>query len=62
MELLEKGEFPFKELLGVDCTTEALNYGFLTCPPWYWVMVPPTDTVPHCLVNNRTGQTHPVIW
>jgi len=62
MELLEKGPFPFRELLGVESTTEALNYGFLTCPPWYWVMVPPTDTIPHCLVNNRTGQTHPVIW
>jgi adenine deaminase len=62
MEWLEKGSFPFRELLGVDRVTEAMNYGFLTCPPWYWVMVPPTDTIPHCLVNNRTGQTHPVIW
>jgi len=62
MEWLEKGTFPFQELLGVDRVTEALNYGFLTCPPWYWVMVPPTDSVPHCLVNNRTGQTHPIIW
>jgi adenine deaminase len=62
LELLETGVFPFKELLGVDRVTEALNYGFLTCPPWYWVMVPPTDTIPHCLVNNRTGQTHSVIW
>ncbi len=62
MEWLEKPGFPFQELLGVDRPTEALNYGFLTCPPWYWVMVPPTDTVPHCLVNNRTGQSHPVIW
>jgi adenine deaminase len=62
MEWLEKGSFPFRELLGVDRVTEAMNYGFLTCPPWFWVMVPPTDTIPHCLVNNRTGQTHPVTW
>jgi adenine deaminase len=62
MEWLEKPGFPFQELLGIDRVTEAMNYGFLTCPPWYWVMVPPTDTIPSCLVNNRTGQTHPVIW
>jgi adenine deaminase len=62
MELLETGDFPFKELLGVESTTEAMNYGFLTCPPWFWVLVPPTDAVPEGLVNNRTCQTHPVVW
>jgi adenine deaminase len=62
MEWLEKGVFPLQEMLGVDRLTEAMNYGFLTCPPWFWVMVPPTDTIPHCLVNNRTGKTQPVIW
>jgi adenine deaminase len=62
MEMLEKGGFAFSELLGFDSATEALNYGFLTCPPWFWIMVPPTDTVPYCLVNNRTGESHPTIW
>jgi adenine deaminase len=62
MDWLEKGTFPILEMLGVDRVTEAMNYAFLTCPPRCWVMVPPTDTIPHCLVNIRTGLTHPVIW
>jgi adenine deaminase len=62
IEWLE-GYNPFiQEFLGVQHLTEALIYGFLTCPPWFWIMVPPTDSVPEGLVHNRTGQTHPVIW
>jgi adenine deaminase len=56
------GDFRVKEFLGVDQVTEALNYGFLTCQPWYWTLIPPTDSVPEGWVNIRTGETHPVVW
>jgi adenine deaminase len=59
---ISTGEFRLREFLGVEQVTEALIYGFLTCMPWYWTMVPPTDAVPEGLVNIRTGKTHPVIW
>jgi adenine deaminase len=62
MEWLEGRNDFIQEFLGVEHLTEALIYGFLTCPPWQWIMVPPTDAVPEGLVNNRSGQTHPVVW
>jgi len=65
MELMEWLELPvhrLQEFLGVKHMTEALNYAFLTCPPWIWVFVPPNDRVPEGLVNVRTGKTHPVVW
>lgn len=62
MQWLEKPEFRLREFLGVEHVTEALCYGFLTCPPWIWAFIPPTDLVPDGLVNVRTGQTHPVVW
>jgi adenine deaminase len=62
IDWLEKGPFPLKEFLGVEYVTEALIYGFLTCPPWQWIMIPPTDEVPEGFLNNRTGKPHPVVW
>jgi adenine deaminase len=62
IEWLEETSFPLKEFLGVEHVTEALIYGFLTCPPWIWIMVPPTDAVPEGFLNNRTGKTHPIVW
>jgi adenine deaminase len=62
IDWLEKESFPLKEFLGVEHVTEALIYGFLTCPPWIWIMVPPTDAVPEGFLNNRTGKTHPIVW
>jgi adenine deaminase len=62
MEWLEKGPHPLREFLGVEHVTEALIYGFLTCPPWIWIMIPPTDDLPEGFLNNRTGKTHPIVW
>jgi adenine deaminase len=65
MEKLDWMEKPvplIQETLGVDHVTEALCYAFLTCPPWQWAFMPPTDSLPEGLVNVRTGETHPVIW
>jgi adenine deaminase len=62
LEWLEGYNAFIQEFLGVGHLTEALIYAFLTCPPWYWIMVPPTDAVPEGFVNNRTGETHHVVW
>jgi adenine deaminase len=62
IEWLEGRNDFIQDFLGVDHLTEALIYGFLTCPPWYWILVPPTDAVPDGFINNRTGKTHPVVW
>jgi adenine deaminase len=51
-----------QDFLGVDYVTEALIYGFLTCRPWHWTFIPPTESVPEGLINVRTGATHPVVW
>jgi adenine deaminase len=34
----------------------------LTCAPWRWVLVAPTEAVPQGFVNVQTGQSHPVVW
>jgi adenine deaminase len=62
MEWMEKPVARIQQFLGVEHITEALCYGFLTCPPWIWTFIPPTDSVPEGLVNIRTGATHPVVW
>jgi adenine deaminase len=62
MEWLEGARHWNQDILGVDHLTELLIYGFLTCPPWYWTLIPPTDTVPEGFINIRTGETHPIIW
>jgi adenine deaminase len=51
-----------QDILGVEHMTELMIYAFLSCPPWFWIMVPPTDALPEGFVNNRTGEKHPVVW
>ncbi len=41
---------------------ERLAFATLTCSPWRWVLVAPTEAAPQGLVNVRTGATHPVVW
>ena len=62
MEWLEKPVYRLQAFLGVEHVTEALCYGFLTCQPWYWTLIPPTDRVPEGLINIRTGETHAIVW
>jgi adenine deaminase len=65
MEKLEWMEKPvpfIQEFLGVEHVTEALCYAFLTCPPWNWTFMPPSENLPEGFVNVKTGETHPVIW
>jgi adenine deaminase len=62
MEWLEGERHWVQDILGVDHMTELLIYGFLSCPPWFWIMIPPTDAVPQGFINNRTGEIHPVVW
>ncbi|SFT71597.1 adenine deaminase C-terminal domain-containing protein [Mesorhizobium sp. YR577] len=41
---------------------ERLQFATLTCAPWRWVLVAPTDAVPQGFVNVQTGQSHKVVW
>lgn len=41
---------------------ERLAFATLTCAPWRWVLVAPSDHAPEGFVNVQTGQTHPVVW
>lgn len=41
---------------------ERLAFATLTCAPWRWVLVAPTDEIPQGFVNVQTGQTHPIVW
>jgi adenine deaminase len=62
IEWIYEGDYMARDFLGVEQVTEALIYGFLSCPPWVWVQMPPTDAVPEGLVNIRDGRTNPVVW
>ncbi|MGA3090350.1 MAG: adenine deaminase C-terminal domain-containing protein [Terriglobales bacterium] len=62
LEWMEKPVPRIQEFLGVEHVTEALCYAFLTCPPWQWTLMPPSEALPEGFVNVRTGETHPVIW
>jgi adenine deaminase len=62
LEWMEKPVPRIQEFLGVDHVTEALCYAFLTCPPWNWTFMPPSDALPEGFVNVRTGETHAVVW
>ena len=62
LDWIEKPVPRIQEFLGVEHVTEALCYAFLTCPPWQWTFMPPTDGLPEGFVNVKTGETHPVIW
>jgi adenine deaminase len=41
---------------------ERLAFATLTCSPWQWVLVAPSERAPQGFVNVRTGETHPVVW
>lgn len=41
---------------------ERLQFATLTCAPWRWVLVAPSDAIPDGFVNVQTGATHPVVW
>jgi adenine deaminase len=41
---------------------ERLAFATLTCAPWRWVLVAPSEHAPDGFVNVSTGQTHPVVW
>ncbi len=41
---------------------ERLAFATLTCAPWRWVLVAPSDRAPDGFVNVATGQTHPIVW
>lgn len=41
---------------------ERLAFATLTCAPWRWVLVAPSDHAPQGLVNVQDGRTHPVVF
>lgn len=41
---------------------ERLAFATLTCAPWRWVLVAPSERAPQGFVNVATGQTHPIVW
>jgi adenine deaminase len=41
---------------------ERLAFATLTCAPWRWVLVAPSERAPKGFVNVATGQTHPIVW
>lgn len=41
---------------------ERLQFATLTCAPWRWVLVAPTDAAPQGFVNVQTGASHKVVW
>ena len=41
---------------------ERLAFATLTCAPWRWVLVAPSNYAPQGLVNVQTGQVQPVVF
>ena len=41
---------------------ERLAFATLTCAPWTWNLVAPSDHAPEGLIDVGTGRTHPVVW
>lgn len=41
---------------------EFLIFATLTCAPWRWVLVAPSELCPEGFVNVQTGETHPIVW
>jgi len=41
---------------------EHLKFATLTCSPWRWVLVAPTDMCPDGFVNVQNGEQHKVVW
>jgi adenine deaminase len=41
---------------------EHLQFATLTCSPWRWALVAPTEMCPEGFVNVQTGEQHKVVW
>ncbi len=41
---------------------EFLIFATLTCAPWRWVLVAPSELCPEGFVNVQTGETHKIVW
>lgn len=41
---------------------ERLAFATLTCSPWHWNLVAPSEAAPQGLINVRTGESHPIVW
>jgi adenine deaminase len=41
---------------------ERLAFATLTCAPWQWNLVAPSERAPLGFVNVQSGETHPVVW
>jgi adenine deaminase len=41
---------------------ERLMFATLTCAPWRWVLVAPTEERPEGFVNVQTGAVHDIVW
>jgi len=41
---------------------EFLKFATLTCSPWRWVLVAPSELAPEGFVNVQTGEQHKVVW
>lgn len=41
---------------------ERLAFATLTCSPWRWNLVAPSNHAPQGFVQVQTGETHPVVW
>ncbi|WP_341862151.1 adenine deaminase C-terminal domain-containing protein [Gymnodinialimonas sp. 57CJ19] len=41
---------------------ERLAFATLTCAPWRWVLVAPSELAPQGFVNVATGETHRIVW
>jgi adenine deaminase len=41
---------------------ERLMFATLTCAPWRWVLVAPSEHAPNGFVNVQTGATHDLVW
>ena len=41
---------------------EFLKFATLTCSPWRWVLVAPSEAAPEGFVNVQTGEQHQVVW
>ena len=50
------------EWIGRPGLPRHMIFAFLTCTPWKWVLVAPSESNPLGLINVTDGRTHPVVW
>ena len=50
------------EWIGQPGLPRRMIFAFLTCTPWKWVLVAPSESNPSGLINVTDGQTHPIVW